>query len=98
MGRIAWHGKQPRAIKSGDGYALAAHIGQRLLGLRQDRQVSMRCVADGTGLSNAFICQIENGQSVPTAMTLWRLAKFFDVEVGHFFEGYSDGSTRQKNR
>lgn len=88
MGRITWHGKKPRVVEAGSGAALAVHIGQQLLALRQEHQASMRGVADGTGMSNAFICQVENGQSVPSAYTLWRLAKFFDVEVGWFFQGY----------
>jgi len=82
MGRIHKHGCRPV------GSALSVHIGSVLLSLRQKQQVTMRQVADGAGLSNAFICQLENGQSSPTIDTLWKLATFFDVDPGVFFKGY----------
>lgn len=85
--RITWHGaparKQPRS-------KMAVHVGKQLHALRERDQVSMRAVADGTGLSNPFICQVENGQSIPTIETLWKLAQFFGVEIGYFVEGYSE--------
>jgi len=81
MGRIAKAKKTTRS-------PLAVHIGQRLLALRQDQQLTMRAVAERTGLSNAFVCQIENGQSCPTADTLWRLSQCFAVLPGYFFEGF----------
>jgi transcriptional regulator with XRE-family HTH domain len=69
---------------------LAAHIGAKLLAARQAVGVTMRTVATGTGISNAFICQIENGQSVPSGETLWKLAKYFEVNVNYFFEEYKE--------
>lgn len=48
----------------------------------------MRDVATGVGMSVAFICQIENGQSVPSILTACKLAKFFSVDVGFFVEGF----------
>jgi transcriptional regulator with XRE-family HTH domain len=84
MGRIHKHGS--RAV----GSPLSVHIGSVLLSLRQKHQVTMRQVADGAGLSNAFVCQVENGQSSPTIDTLWKLATFFQCKPGVFFDGYSD--------
>jgi transcriptional regulator with XRE-family HTH domain len=84
VGRISSHTR--RKIRS----PLAAHIGSRLLALRQKHGCTMRDVADGAGLTNAFVCQVENGQSCPTAETLWRLSKYFEVTPGHFFYGYED--------
>jgi transcriptional regulator with XRE-family HTH domain len=69
---------------------LAQHIGSQLLKLRQRDLMTMRTVADKTGISNAFVCQLENGQSVPGADTLWKLAKCFNVPIGYFFKGYKD--------
>lgn len=70
--------------------ALATHIGSRLLALRQAEGVTMRELGQKTGLSSAFVCQIENGQSMPTAETLWLLARAFDVPAAYFFECFTD--------
>ena len=87
--RINWHSGSPKKQPSqGNRGKLAIHIGKRLHELRQRQQVSMRAVGDDVGMSGAMICQIENGQSMPTAYTLWRLAKSFDVPVDWFFEGF----------
>ena len=87
--RIAWHGAAPRKKPApGKRGEIATHVGKRIHQLRQEQQVSMRAVANGTGMSNAFICQLENGQSVPTVHTLWRLAGFFGVTMDFFMEGF----------
>lgn len=89
MGRIIKPRTYANKLTEGtDRHSLAVHIGQQLLKLRQKCQVTMRDVADGTGLSNAFVCQIENGQSMPTAATLWKLHRFFECPVNLFFDGY----------
>lgn len=67
---------------------LALHIGKKLLALRKCHAVTLRTVAKGTGISNAFVCQVENGQCMPTAMTIWKLAKYFAVTPGFFFLGF----------
>lgn len=85
MGRIDWHGSK---AKQREGSLLARHIGNQLLKARQRRQVTMRQVADSAGLSNAFVCQIENGQSIPTAETLWKLSTALKYPVGYWFRGY----------
>lgn len=82
MGRIF------KTTKRNEATPLAAHIGNRILHLRQKESVTMREVAAGSGLSNAFICQLENGQSSPSADTLWALGKYFGVPVQFFFEGF----------
>lgn len=85
MGRISWHGGKAKN-KATD--PLAIHIGGQLLKQRQRHQVTMRALAAATGISNTFICQIENGQSVPTARTLWKLSQCFGVPIGYWFQGY----------
>jgi len=84
MGRIRRHNTRKVVSK------LAEHIGNKLLELREAKQVSMREVSAATGISNPAICQTENGQSVPMADTIWKLCKYFDVQPNYFFEGYSD--------
>ena len=85
MGRITWHGS--KASQRADS-VLATHIGKQLLKMRQKHQMTMRKLSETSGLSNPFICQIENGQSIPTAKTLWKLSEAFEVPVGYWFRGY----------
>jgi transcriptional regulator with XRE-family HTH domain len=75
--------KQPRSD-------IAAHVGCQLHKLRQLKQKTQREVADGAGLSTAFVCEIENGQSCPTVESLWKISKFFGVPIGFFVKGYED--------
>lgn len=86
MGRIKWHGSK---ADQRPGSKLAKHIGTQLLALRQKHQWTMRETAEVSGLSNPFICQIENGQSIPTAETLYKLSMAFEVSVSYWFRGYS---------
>jgi len=76
--------KKKRQIKN----ELTKHIGEVLLHLRQKKNSSMRDVSNGSGLSTAFICQIENGESSPSADTLVKLSAFFSVSVGYFFKDF----------
>ena len=69
---------------------LAAHIGQQLFKLRQKQLATMRDVSEMTGLSHAFISQLENGQSCPGAQTLWTLSQQFDVPISYWFRGYEE--------
>lgn len=82
--RIKYNTK-PKNVRS----KLSVHVGIRLNKLRDKYHMTMRAVSDKTGLSCAFICQVENGQSLPTAETLYKLSKCFNVSVNYFFTGYS---------
>ncbi|WP_166350662.1 helix-turn-helix domain-containing protein [Phytoactinopolyspora limicola] len=60
-------------------------IGDRLRTLRQHRSLTLRQVADETGLSAALLSQIENGRTDPSVTTLRKLAKVFDAELASLF-------------
>jgi transcriptional regulator with XRE-family HTH domain len=85
MGRIV----RP-SLKSNQrqGNRLAQHIGSQLLKARQKRLWSMREVSQASGLSNPFICQIENAQSMPGAEALWKLSQAFDLPISYWFRGF----------
>ena len=53
------------------GSSLTCHVGERLFRLRQLNQMTMRTVAEGAGLSVAFVCEVENGRACPSIETLW---------------------------
>jgi transcriptional regulator with XRE-family HTH domain len=61
-------------------------LGERLRRLRSARRLSLRDLADRSGLTASFISQIERGKASPSITSLARLAEVFEVPVGHFFE------------
>ena len=60
-------------------------IGQKIRELRKSKNLKLQDVANETGFSTALISQIENDNVSPPIATLSKLAKFFDVKMGHFF-------------
>lgn len=80
-------GRLPKNSPTETVNALAEHIGAQLLALRVKHNATMREVAEGTGLSSAAICQIENGQVCVYAITLWRLSQYFGVPMSYWFKG-----------
>ncbi|PLX76987.1 MAG: Cro/Cl family transcriptional regulator [Desulfuromonas sp.] len=61
-------------------------IGSKIKKLRKARKLTLQDVARETGFSPALISQIENNNVSPPIATLSKIAKFFDVKMGHFFE------------
>jgi transcriptional regulator with XRE-family HTH domain len=61
-------------------------IGPKIKKLRKARKLTLQDVATETGFSPALISQIENNNVSPPIATLSKLAKFFDVKMGLFFE------------
>jgi len=56
-------------------------------------KLSIRAVADGTGISNAYLSQLENGKRKnPHPNELKKLAKFYEVPIVEFLKraGYLD--------
>jgi transcriptional regulator with XRE-family HTH domain len=56
-------------------------FGQRLRELRQKSGVTQRDLAVGSGLTEAYISNIENGVAVPSLATVLRLAVALDCKV-----------------
>lgn len=61
-------------------------IGAKIKKLRKARKLTLQDVARETGFSPALISQIENNNVSPPLATLSKLARFFDVKMGMFFE------------
>lgn len=62
------------------------NIGAKIKALRHSRKLTLQAVARETGFSPALISQIENNNVTPPIATLSRIAKFFEVKIGLFFE------------
>jgi transcriptional regulator with XRE-family HTH domain/predicted Fe-Mo cluster-binding NifX family protein len=61
-------------------------VGRRLRNLRARRGLSLRALADRSGLNVNTLSLIENGKSSPSVSTLQQLALALDVPIPAFFE------------
>jgi transcriptional regulator with XRE-family HTH domain len=71
----------------------APDIGQILKRMRTQRKLSIRDVADGSGLSASFLSAVERGESDVSIGRLARIAEFFDQDLGSML-GYSTRLSR----
>lgn len=60
-------------------------IGAILWQLRKQQNYSLRALAQATGLSHSFICDVEHGRSNPSIETLQVLAQALGVTPDIFF-------------
>ena len=66
------------------------NIGAKTKELRKSGNLTLQRVAEETGFSPALISQIENNNITPRIATLSKLASFFDVKIGYFFDDEYD--------
>lgn len=69
----------------------ARAIGEKLRAVRQERQMSLRELANRAEVSASMISQIETGKVFPSVRSLYSLADALDVSVDYFFPEQSDG-------
>lgn len=60
-------------------------LGDRLKALRLERALTLRQLADLSGLSAGMLSQIENGAADPSLGSLRKLAGVFDAEIASLF-------------
>jgi transcriptional regulator with XRE-family HTH domain len=65
-------------------------IGQKLKKRRSELNLSLRTLAVQTGLSAAFLSQIELGKSNPSLNSLQRIASSLHVSINYFLGTESD--------
>lgn len=65
---------------------LNAAIGERIRARRHELSLTLKQVANRTGLSVSLISQVELGKSAASVMTLSKVAAALGVRVGSFFE------------
>ena len=84
---------RPTKTKDASLNAVDRMAGQRIRELRRERQISLKELAEKTGLSIGFLSQMERGLSSPSLRTMTLVADVFGVSLGALFaqlEG-SDG-------
>ncbi len=62
-------------------------LGQYLRRLRKEKMLTLRAVEEKTGISNAYLSQIENEKILsPSPTVLRKLADLFEVSYSHLME------------
>jgi len=75
-----------RASKQQDANLAVKRVGQQLRIMRKARRLSIRTLAEISGLSANTLSLIENGKTSPSVGTLHQLAKSLDIPIIAFFE------------
>jgi len=65
---------------------LNSEVGARIRGRRKERALTLKQLANRTGLSVSLISQIELGKSAASMSTLHKLATALQVRMTYFFE------------
>ncbi len=65
---------------------LTQHIGNTLRRLRKERSWTLDQLAQATGVSKPMLGQIERGESNPTVVTLWKIAKGLELPFSAFLQ------------
>ncbi|MAG30744.1 MAG: two-component system response regulator [Deltaproteobacteria bacterium] len=65
---------------------LNAEVGRRIRAERHDSQLTLKQLANRTGLSVSLISQIELGKSAASMSTMHKLAAALGVKMGFFFD------------
>lgn len=67
---------------------LEQHIGNRVLLMRHAQKLHIKDVSSKIGVSYQQLQKYEKGQNRIAASTLYQLAKYFNVSVDFFYNGY----------
>lgn len=78
--------RTPRTPRKADAHLATEQVGQRLRVLRKARKLSIRSLAERSGLSVNTLSLIENGKTSPSVNTLYQLAESLNVSITAFFE------------
>jgi transcriptional regulator with XRE-family HTH domain len=62
-----------------------ADLGGSIRRLREAQRLSLRALANATGLSASFLSQVENGQASPSIASMERIATGLGVRLAEFF-------------
>lgn len=67
-------------------------VGNRIRALRKIRGISLKQMADDTGMSYSYLSGLENGKHSVTLTNLQRLSRYFDVDLVYFIQKDEPGS------
>jgi transcriptional regulator with XRE-family HTH domain len=76
-------------------FEYARAIGEKLRGARQQRQMSLRDLAEKASMSASMLSQIETGKAYPSVRSIYHIAAALDLPVDYFFpEQDSNGAAQ----
>lgn len=85
---VAAYDKAKRRLKSGEDELIPSDVVKRLLAgdnairvWRRHRGLSVKALADKTGLAQPYVSQVETGRRDGTVATLKKIAKALDVTI-----------------
>jgi transcriptional regulator with XRE-family HTH domain len=78
------------AKRAGLEASLTTVIGKRLNETRRRQGVSLRLLAERSGISKGMLSRIENAQVSPSLTTLARIAEILEIPVTSFFRGFDE--------
>lgn len=65
-------------------------INEKLKKFRKERGLSLRALAEKSGISKSTLNDIETGKSNPSVETLAKIAKALDIKISDFFRAEND--------
>ena len=71
----------------------ARAIGEKLRTVRQERQMSLRDLADKAEISASMLSQIETGKVFPSVRSLYGIAAALGVSIDYFFPDISNNNS-----
>jgi len=71
------------------------NMGQKVKQLRKLKGLSILQLSEISGVSTGLISQIERDLVVPTVVSIWRIAKALDTNIGFFFEDIEKNGGRE---
>jgi transcriptional regulator with XRE-family HTH domain len=83
------------ASEIGAAPAMEVDVGGRLRQMREERNLSLRALAEKSGLAINTLSLIENGKSSPSVSTLQQLAVAFQKPITAFFEAEAPAAKGQ---
>jgi quercetin dioxygenase-like cupin family protein len=86
------------ATETDEAHEVVLSIGRRLRSARQERGLTLRQVAKSSGLTAAFISQLERGDTSASVSSLVKIAAALGIEVTSLFEKPSSTLVRRGER
>src|SRR5512134_3020536 len=69
----------------------ARAIGEKLRAVRQQREMSLRELAERANMSASMLSQIETGKTYPSVRSIYSIAAALNVPVDYFFPDQQNG-------
>jgi len=73
-------------------------FGKRVMKLRRERKLTLKDVANETGLAQAYISSLEKGEVIPPVAVILQLSRALDIDSSLLLKEEQEGEGRQKDR